>query len=642
LRNKLEELDGKITHEIIIGKENADLDVLQKKIEDKQSTLSRGKEEIFTSFKAAQLKLKQDFNITGSLGTYKALNAGCYFLDSPYTADGSAESVEVLLTQYNKFKSLPSDPDLPVAVNFDFSVNSETINGELANITNLSTVADTFKTKIVSDEAFFESGLKMLNADQNNCPFCTQEIGALAATAIDAYKAYFEDEEAQHRKRIDGQLKHVQEQQKLIANEREAILKSNARFDSLKAYFSTMSNVQLVDVDDSLDSLGAFLVALNKTLQDKTDQLDRPLNMPNADYLAIATSVKNRCEENNKHFAKLASLASNSGEERRSLQSSACEALTQKFATDNSVEIEALRKLSAEIPKLQMNLTALTNNYGEKASARERVADTFSMLLRRFFQDKYSFDKSNFKVRRNNKEMLRGGDRTLSDGEKSAMAFCYFIAQTHLRVESNDDYKKIYFVFDDPVTSMSFDYVYTIITCLKLLRIGDDGEIEFNLKSNPHKPKMLILTHNNHFYNVASTNNIVKAGALYQLVSGSAEHFLRSQKAFATPHMLQLKDVYDVSEKAVEPNHTTANSIRSVIEGMWKFCCPDKNNFGEFVKFLNDEHEIEIKSVLIQDLCHGGKFSDAPHIEEDILLASKEAILVVKKFAPGQLSGLET
>ena len=61
------------------------------------------------------------------------------------------------------------------------------------------------------------------------------------------------------------------------------------------------------------------------------------------------------------------------------------------------------------------------------------------MLLKRFFGDKYSFDGGTFKVRRNNKEMLRGGDRTLSDGEKSAMAFCYFLAQTHLRVQSNDE-----------------------------------------------------------------------------------------------------------------------------------------------------------------------------------------------------------
>jgi len=236
--------------------------------------------------------------------------------------------------------------------------------------------------------------------------------------------------------------------------------------------------------------------------------------------------------------------------------------------------------------------------------------------------------------------MLRGSDRTLSDGEKSAMAFCYFLAQTHLRVESNDDYGKIYFVFDDPVTSMSFDYVYTIIQCLKLLRIGEDGEIQFNLESDLHRPKMLILTHNNYFFNVASTNNVVKSGGLFQLISGDISHDLKSQKGFATPHLLQLKDVLDVSEGNKDADHTTPNSIRSVVEGMWKFCRPDLPNFEAFVSFLIHDHQIEIKSVLINDLCHGGKFNDPPHDGEDIKKAAKEAIQVVRKFAEGQLNNL--
>ena len=191
------------------------------------------------------------------------------------------------------------------------------------------------------------------------------------------------------------------------------------------------------------------------------------------------------------------------------------------------------------------------------------------------------------------------------------MAFCYFLAQTHLRVESNEDYKRVYFVFDDPVTSMSYDYIYSIIQCLRLLRISADGEIQFNLQSDPHRPRMLILTHNAYFFNVASTNRLVLGKALYQLVENADCHDLRSQQAFATPHLLHLKDVVDVSQGKKAADHTTPNSVRSVVEGIWKFCRPDIQNFTEFVKFLISEHDIEIRSVLINDLCHGGKFSDS-------------------------------
>jgi len=43
---------------------------------------------------------------------------------------------------------------------------------------------------------------------------------------------------------------------------------------------------------------------------------------------------------------------------------------------------------------------------------------------------------------------------------------------------------------------------------------------------------------------------------------------------------------------------------------------------------------------LINDLCHGGKFEDPPHKEEDIKEAAKEAIEVVRRFAIGQLKKL--
>ena len=175
---------------------------------------------------------------------------------------------------------------------------------------------------------------------------------------------------------------------------------------------------------------------------------------------------------------------------------------------------------------------------------------------------------------------------------------------------------------------------------MKLLRISEEGEIQFSLQSDLYKPKMLILTHNSYFFNIASTNRLVRRKALYQLAPSATCHNLRSQTKFATPHLLQLEDVFDVSRGTKEADHTTANSIRSVLEGIWRFCRPDLPQFGDFVKFLISEHSIEIRSVLINDLCHGGKFSDAPHNEEDIQVAAQEAVAVVNTFAEGQLNGL--
>ena len=293
--------------------------------------------------------------------------------------------------------------------------------------------------------------------------------------------------------------------------------------------------------------------------------------------------------------------------------------------------------MNAEISKLSSEIEALQKKHGDGASAKGRVVETFQLLLRYFFSDAYTFDEETFSVRRRNNEITRGPDRTLSDGEKSIIAFCYYIARIHLRVESIQDYKKLFFIVDDPVSSLSFDYIYGIAQCLKYLRISSDGEVLMSLEPQLIRPKMIILTHNNYFYNVISSNNVVRGEGLYQLVAGAPKHQLSNQKAFATPHVLQLRDVYEVSKGKKAPDHTTPNSIRSVIEGMWKFCRPDIQDFEAFVKYLIRDHQIEIKSVLLNDLCHGGKFSDHPHQEAEIVEAATEAPRVVETFACGQL-----
>ena len=192
-------------------------------------------------------------------------------------------------------------------------------------------------------------------------------------------------------------------------------------------------------------------------------------------------------------------------------------------------------------------------------------------------------------------------------------------------------------MIDDPVNSMSFDYIYTMVQSLKHLKVSSDGEIEFNLNSTSPRPKMLILTHNNYFYNVASSNNAVSPNGLFQLMPGANKHTLTSQKGFATPHQQQLKHIQEIAEQRSAPDFTTPNCIRSVVESMWKFCRPDLNNFASFLSFLINECGLELKSVLLHDLSHGGKFDDPPHKAEEIIEAAQEALAVVEHFAPGQL-----
>lgn len=261
---------------------------------------------------------------------------------------------------------------------------------------------------------------------------------------------------------------------------------------------------------------------------------------------------------------------------------------------------------------------------------------TFEYLLGYVFGAKYTFDAARFVVQRNKSDMTRGGDRTLSEGEKSVLGFCYYLAQTHLKVAEADDYNKVFFIIDDPVSSVSFDYIYSIAQIIKSLRLKD-AELRFD--SSPfQRPRMLILTHNDYFYNLASANNVVPKSALFQLTDNNGHHTLNQQKQFVAPHVAHMKEVFDVASASRPPNHQTANSIRCVLEGMWRFCKPDLVDLGAFVSFASNDLGIDVKSMLLlNNLSHGAKMYTDATFETDIVVAAKEVLMIVEKLAPGQL-----
>jgi len=546
-----------------------------------------------------------------------------------------------LLTSFNKFKSLPNDPKLPIVTIPDgLGLDWEALISSLTTVTSPSSVAEDVKLKIADDPSFFRSGLKLVTTSTKDCPFCTQSLAEAAHLALSKYQEYFEDAEAKEKEVLASLEQDVKAARSKVSKWKTQFLTAKSNFDDLKAFFPSVQEKNIENESASLDAIDETLVEILEALATKQQNLAIPQKTPAENTTSKYDELVKTCERNGKLFGDLASLVNNSSNERKSIQNDACGAFITEYFKTHSADVDAIQLMTKQVQTLQNEISDLRRTQGEKTDARTRVAETFTLLLKRFFGAKYTFDAGSFKVLREQKSMARGGDRTLSDGEKSVMAFCYFIAQSHLKVDSNDDYARLYFVFDDPVTSMSFDYVYAIVQTLKLLRISAAGEIEFNPKSGNPRPRMLVLTHNNYFYNVASSNGAIPKPGLFQLVPGATRHTLASQKGFATPHQQQLKHVHDVSVGKVEPDFMTPNSIRSVVESMWKFCRPDVVDFGAFFEFLIDSCEIELKSVLIHDLSHGGKFDDPPHKADDIVEAAREAITVVKRFAEGQLKHL--
>jgi wobble nucleotide-excising tRNase len=629
------QLNGDIDHEIILGRENKDLTEKEDQKVEKQKALRSASDALQLKFDNDKRSLQRRLSISGNLSEYNGLKIP---LEKNAPArPASLETLANIQLQFDALKSLPSDPALPVYPDTSTISPSPTNLSELLTTpVSASTIAEDVKKKIQNDPDFFERGVEHLHVNSETCPFCTQKIGSDAKATIEAIIAYFEDAEAKAKKELNALQLDVSRTDQAVEKFKLDAASAEARFDNLKKFFPSTQTIGLSSPASKLEEIKAKLHAASQAIQRKLQNLETTdFNEQDFDYAKELSELSRIRERNQGLIQSLVGLVTNSTNERLSIQRKGCTAFRREFLDQYRNDIEAIQNLESDILQLTVDIEALKKSSGEKVSAREKVADTFTYLMRFVFGEKYSFDRARFVVQRNKADMTRGGDRTLSDGEKSILAFCYYLAQTHLKVETAADYERLFFVIDDPVSSVSFDYVYSVCQMIKALRITD-GDLLFS-GGNERRPNMLILTHHDYFYNVILNNKVIDPSGLFQLISRSGTHEIRSQKQFITPHEFHLGHVKAVALGSDLPCYSTPNSIRSVLEGIWRFSRPDFDQLEKFVACLNDEHDLQIRSVLINDLSHGGKLYVESPLEADIVTAAKEVVEIVRVFAKGQV-----
>ncbi len=274
------------------------------------------------------------------------------------------------------------------------------------------------------------------------------------------------------------------------------------------------------------------------------------------------------------------------------------------------------RNLEAEIEKKKEQ---------EKISKKEKVASTIKTVLNYFFADKYTLDEESFRLTFNaNVLQKKQAKDILSAGEKNIVAFAYYIGDTHLKVNSEDDYKKLFFLIDDPISSMDFSHVYTLCGVIRDIK---------KIIDKLDKERLMIFTHNNDFMRIISSNNIVDKKLL--LANGELSDFNNN---LTVPYISHLLDIYKIARKNEIPTHTTANSIRHILETLTKFEFIElhRDSLAEYIKlYIPDDTK---SYTLIQDLSHGGwRTEQAPITNQDYKEICEIIIKHIEKKFKGQI-----
>jgi len=645
LREREYEIDGNIENQISIDSANI-------KLKDAQNAVDKAT----TDEQAARIRLGQTYEdekvialnekagINRQLREYRALSFDTFLERYPDKPSPPDQSFAAILVDLDSLKSLPAEPAYPTSLETIRSddVNLEQLEASLRRITSPSSVSDEIKRKIDAHHGFYETGAKIVQEEcRTTCPFCEQGIASPdPKEIIDAYIAYFEDEEEKHKSELREFYRRLKQKEADLSQIETQLSRQILQYDALKRFVPSKKDTRIDDGELQFEEARTLITSMKSLIQTKADTLSVAHELSDADLPIRIEHINKVIAENNTLVSELNTAVSKSDEERKSLQRSICHVYEQEFAMTNWNDIEALRILQGQIQSKRGELNALERS-SPSNDARVRVAETFELLLKEFFAKKYVFDKHRFVLKRGDREMTRGPHRTLSDGEKTAIAFCYFIACIHRKVKANRDYRKLFLIFDDPVTSMSYDFIFSIAQTLKHLNISDNGEISVNpgkIDGTKYvRPELLILTHSSYFFNISRTNRVVRDDATFSLSTDGTTHKLTHLKSYVAPFEQQLADVYRVAN-GNNPDHGTGNAIRSVLEAVGRFCRPDKSqSLEEFIGYLAGEKGFSIKSILINSLCHGTYYDEAP-APDDLKLACQETICVVEHFAEGQIA----
>lgn len=441
-----------------------------------------------------------------------------------------------------------------------------------------------------------------------------------AFALIDDYNSFLQDEESKIIKAINGIIAKITAfSANLLTSSRFAKDSSN-EYDKVKEYFPSFCEtyISCVDVAITQQVLDKICEAL-ETKKHMISQKGASIK-PNIDIIKAELSNYKRVEiENIGKVKELNSNKNNISAERLRLRKALCNARFNQLIVESE-------KTRSDIVTVRESINDLTKAISEKENKvridkREKLIEKLKDYLAIFFKDKYDFDEKQFSVVYQDRALIENTDYVLSDGEKSILAFCFFLANIHGVVENESDYNRLFLVIDDPVSSMDFNYVYNVAQAIR------------NIKKEPEigRIRYLVLTHNMEFMSILVRNKIVSKKFL--LSDGAISDF---KDDYVMPYTANLLDIYKVSIGGMKPIHTIPNQIRHVLETTYRF----EGSCGGFDDYILN-NEILGKNgclySLIEDHSHGGLRTSKGYTDNMLIDSCRMVVDFIASKYPGQI-----
>ena len=611
----------KINNEIegyILGKSNIDLTKDKKAINDLKSNYDNLCLEINNLLEESKNNLVEQFSINRRLAEFKAISFDNISTENNDSEDELNKEFILLSQNFNNLYSMPENLN-DVKLN-DFNLNIDYLKDIHVLLSNSYSKATNLSEKVSkyckNNDEFILKGMEIFAESNFLCPFCNQKIDE-NSEIISNYNIYINDEESKIIQKIKIFKNKINSSKNNVSLFYDQFSNADSSFEEIKSYLPNfeeklfiLDKLELIKLFDNLNSL------LDFKIKDVSKNFYKESNDLFNDISKFIFELDKNIQDNQKKIKILNERKNKINDEKREIQRKLCNVGFLKFCSSEKDKINELFKIKTEINELNIEIS--NKKQKRKKDKKKEVAKTFKHFLNFFFKDKYTFNEETFNIKFNN-ENISSMSKVLSEGEKTIVAFCYYIASTHLIINKEEDYKKLFFIIDDPISSIDYNYIYSICRAINNLFS------HFSL----NKHSFLILTHNLNFMNMLIKNNII-----------NHKFYLKNQKIdefnskLLLPYENHLDDIINVFKKVLKPSHTTPNSIRQVLEHILYF----EQKYSKLNEFVSEDPILSENNnlyYLINDLSHSADDILLP--DEEIEDVCKTVLYYLNENYPGQL-----
>jgi len=355
---------------------------------------------------------------------------------------------------------------------------------------------------------------------ENKCLLCNRKIDFSVEELFKKYKNYFEDEKGKFETKVE-QLKNDLQ---LLKND---LLKINNNSQGTVEKFIEIFSLGKKWTDISTNLMIREIEKLDEQLDSKklNSQIDLKFSR---DVKTEIEALNERIKKNNIIIDEINKKIENSSHEETELRKTIGQKCLHDFYRDNKIIFDQIFEINNEVKsheeKLKIERIKLP-----KADALSNIVLLFNKFLHDFIGlNKYTSEivDGSISLHLNNVDISKE-TKKISEGEKTIIGLCYFLASSIQKFESPEKYKDLIVIIDDPICSTSYGNFFGICNLLKEF----EDIIYKKLWSHEIKPKIqkIVLTHNTQFFNMLR-GNIFKEKALYFMLNQNELKIIPNKK----------------------------------------------------------------------------------------------------------------